>query len=375
MEKQLIERVPRYYEPYVNDCFANAYAAVLLHMGQDPKIILSDYLSFMYEKETEYIGTNFLFRFSTSVEFTEEELNTSYEFAYSPATTPYSEWVGNSGRKKAEEKIHFNFFIEDDEEVAYARLKQLIDANRPVIAVVDLFEMRYHRAYQKEHGVHAIVITGYDEAEGSLELFDKYALSSSDFDGKLPMDEIHAARTSDSPRVNPMAGEYRRPIRNLWMEVEIGDRFKVTEERLASVIVESCERMAGHRQVLGQSCGIGALDTFRKEMLSKKEQALNEYNQYLFRAYYNEFFKRLKRSRIRFQVFIEQLNFMVPQEIITDVARDLSESAKHWEIAANLALKLGISRRLTLIDDIDKHLKAIMELEERAVDRLYRCRF
>lgn len=364
-----ITGVPRYFEPFVNDCFHNAYGAVVSYMGLNPQLVLADYLSFMYDPETAYIGVNYLYRHSTSVQFSEEELNTSLEFVYQPETKYFDPVTGGSPVRYPD-KLQINMYISDDPIVADSRLKQLIAGNKPVIAVVDLHYMRYHRAYQKEHGLHAVIITGYNEEEGCYELFDKYRLSSSDFDGKLPMDEIKAGRMSDNPLSNAMIGDYKRHIRNLWMELDCGPEFKVTKEKVSAVLVESSRRMRGEKLVLGRKCGFERLEAFRGDLRSKKASSLDDYHLYLFKTYYNTNFKSVARNRLRFRAFINETKDYFTRDTADSVSELLLESAKHWDIAANVSLKLGVAKKLELIDDLDRQFQSIIEIEKRAIDRL-----
>jgi hypothetical protein len=371
MKKQTVLDVPRYFEPYVNDCFATAYGAVISHMGFNPNIILADYLSFMYEDSTQYIGTNFMYRFSNTVEFTEEELNTSHEFVYLPKTTVFNEQLKGEQANKYKDRININMFVTDDNDVAIARLKELIDAQKPFCAVVDLFYMPYHKAFQKEHGLHAVVVTGYDEEHGTVEFFDKYKLSDSDFDGILELEQMTTSRNSDVPIMNTVVGLYKRPIRNLWMEVNIGKDFEISEEKIFRKINQSCSLMLGQKAVLGNECGVLRLKAFRDSLLKRKEEEFTEASVQMLKIYYNVALKRVSRSRYRFKVFMQDVGGkLYSEEIFAEVIADLDASAKKWEIIANLALKLGISKKVILLDDMARHLDAIIELETKVVDHL-----
>ena len=72
MKKHFIDGVPRYFMPHVHDCFHNALAAQLLYTGYNVNLVLADYLCFMYDKENGYMGVNYLFKYFTSVQFSEK---------------------------------------------------------------------------------------------------------------------------------------------------------------------------------------------------------------------------------------------------------------------------------------------------------------
>jgi hypothetical protein len=339
-------------------------------MGQNPNIVLVDYLSFMYNPKNQYIGTTYLYRYSTSNEFTEEELNTSMEFVYLPSTVYADRNTRFDEVRFPDDKVGICMYITDDESVAYGRLKELIDHEIPVVAAVDLYYISYHRAFQKEHGIHCDIITGYDEAEGLFELFDVYQHSSSNFDGRLPIREVNQGRSSDNPLSNPIMGDYNRPIRNLWMEVNIGKNFKVTDEGLLAVIKESCLRMRGQKEVSGLPCGFGVLDAFRNSLMEKKAEGPTESNIFYLRSYLNSNLRIVSRSRVRFKVFLNQLGSLLPEDLTATLSAGLDESAKHWDIASNIALKMGIRKSVDLTGDLDKQMQDVKDAESRVVDQM-----
>lgn len=368
-----IQDVPRYFAPYVGDCFANAYGAVVKHMGLTPEIVLADYLCFMYDEQTEFIGINFLNRFSATVEFTEEELNSSMEFAYLPPTAVYQDNNRPVELPDYKDRIQIRMLIHDDSKTAYRRTKERLDADQPVIAVVNLHEISYHRAYKKEHGIHAIVITGYDEEKQIYELFDKYKLSSSDFDGSLPMQEIIEARSAHCLQDNPITGPFSRPVRNLWMELQVGEEFRVTEDKIRAIIRKSSQRMKGLQLVHGQVCGLERLEAFRQGLTRKKESAFDELEVFRFRTYYNRAMKGLGRQRKRFQAFIREAGVTIPADVSAELIKELESSAMRWDICANLSLKLGIAKKPAILDDLDAQLGLIQEAESKIVGYLDRC--
>lgn len=365
-----INYVPRYFEPYVNDCFANAYGALLLHKGLDPKVMLAEYLCFEFDEESGFIGSNYLYRYSTTVMFSEKELNTSLPFIYFPPTSYFDEHAVQRNNLKYRDKVQISFFVHDDNRIAEEHMKRLLDSAEPVIAVVDLYEMSYHRAYQKEHGLHAVVVTGYDEDNGTYELFDKYELSSSDFDGTLPKDEINRARTSNNPVTNPVVGDTDRPIRNLWMEVSKDDSFRIKDEQLIEFLQETCLRMHGCSSAIDGPTGLDRMNDFRVYLLALKDQTLDERAIFMFRTYYNTTFKRLARHRKRFNVFIQEAAHLLPKDMGQVLMELMEDSAKRLDICANISLKLGITKSKRLLDDIDKHLNAIIEVESQVIGLL-----
>jgi hypothetical protein len=367
MEK-IIQNVPRFFEQHVSDCFHNALSAQLLYQKLNPNLIMADYLSFLYDSKTGYVGVNYLYKYNTSVEFTEEELNTSFEMAYFPVPELFN--ADNVNKKTFKDRLIVKMYIENDSDRAYKRLKELIDMDIPAVVAVDLYYMPYHRAYQKEHGLHYVVITGYNEEEGWYELFDKYKLSSSDFDGRLPIEQIRMARASDNPQKNAVMGEFTRPIQNVWCEVDYEADFKIRNERILGIIEESCRRMQGRKQVLGNQCGFEAMNCLVQDLEKKKTEELNEKNLYMFKTYYNETFKTIARSRKRFKAFINDIEGIISPELKAELLNLLEDTSKYWDICANLSLKLGITKKLALLEDVINQLNRVIDTEKIIIEKI-----
>ncbi len=370
MGSQIVNGVPRYYQPYDNDCFATAYGALLQHMGQNPNLILADYMSFMFDEQSGFIGVNFLFRYSSSVIFSEVELNSSLAAVHFPATAVYNSEHAAESSAKHTNKLVFRMLIHDEAEVAEQRVRELIDAGRPVIVFVDLNHMHYHPAYQKDHGLHSIVITGYDDEAQQYHMFDKYIMANSDFDGSIAMDDIRKGRVSNCPITNPIIGRFNRHIRHLWIEITGGESFEMTTDMMASVLQESSRRMSGHVRVHDQITGFAAMRAFREYLKKLDLTNMDERMIYMFRGYYCSALKQLARQRRRFAVFISEM----PESLLSDsnesISEALNEASKHWDIVANTALKLGISKRPTLIDNIVQQLIQLEEMEKKILDKI-----
>ncbi|WP_024831906.1 BtrH N-terminal domain-containing protein [Ruminiclostridium josui] len=362
-----IDGVPRYFAPYVNDCFQNAYGAIAAHFGLKPELILADYLSFMYDQDTGYIGLNYLHKPSRSFEFSEEQLNTSLEYVYFPAVTHYSRRDRNEVQKLPDNKIKISLYIEDNPQIAHERLIELINLGIPVITVVDMYHMSYHSAYHNAHGAHAVVVTGYNLEEGYVEIFDKYGLSKSDFDGRMSIEEFICSRNSDNDQ-----GSYKKPIRNMWMEVSKNECFTPDYASCKNIIVESLSRMKGEKDILGFKCGLPALESFIKDLVYKRDTMPDDDLFYLLR-YYNTAFKIVSRSRTRFMVFLKEISAMVDD--IEEICDCFNNSSAKWEIASNLALRLALTKNKNVMSNICRQLELIKETESRAVEKLLKLSF
>jgi hypothetical protein len=339
-------------------------------MGQNPDIILADYLSFLYDPVTELIGVNYYYWSATSVFFTEDTLNTSLELVSIRPTIIFDQNIPLRFEHLPKDKVQVTMYVHDDPAVAYARTKMLIEHDIPVIAALDLYFMDYHRAFQKEHGLHCVVITGYDETAGYFEMFDTYEIASSNFDGRQSIRQVNLARVAESMVDNPIVGRQQRLIRNLWMELQVSPEYTISKAKVFNILRESCRRMYSRTKILGHQCGLEALAAFREALIGKKEDLLSERNLFYFKTYLNTNLKAVARSRTRFKAFITSISHWLPGELVSGLAMDLDESSKYWNIVANMALKIAITQSPPLIMDMDRRLQIIQEIEARVIQRL-----
>jgi len=150
--------------------------------------------------------------------------------------------------------------------------------------------------------------------------------------------------------------------------VGIHNEFNIQDDSIIAVLEESCERMGSQKRVLGYPCGFEAMDALIQDLEDRKREKLGERNLYLFKTYYNETFKTIARSRKRFKVFINEINWLISTQLELEITKHLNESSKHWDICANLSLKLGITKKLSLLEDIIIQLKEIKLIEIKAVE-------
>lgn len=371
MSSHFIENVPNYFDPIVNDCFSNALGSYILYKDLDPNIVMADYLSFIYDEEDNSMGINYLFKSYDTVIFTEEQLNVSLHFFYNSEIYTYDSKLHND-RNVRKDKINLFKYVSDKEK-SYERMKELINQDKPVIAAIDLYYAKYHPAYMKKHGLHYIVITGYDESLGEYEVIDKYKLTNSDFEGRLSINEINNGRNSSNPLSDPIKGDYERPIQNTWTEVEIGEDFEVTSDDILAIIKESIVRMKGEKKVLGLNCGINMIKKCKEKIECVKNVELDENILFTFKSYYNYIFKVIARNRKRFGVFIESSNKYLVIDNSKSVIELLNLSAEKWDICANLSYKFGLCKKARVIDDISSKFEEIIQLETEIVNLLEKC--
>lgn len=358
MRRIILEK--QYYEPFVSDCFTNNLASILLQSGFDPDTILCDYYSFVYNSESHIIGINYPLEFNKPVYLDQSYgnfLNAAYK--YLRFFPPVQE--GGYSVSKETELIGVYRYTSDCPEFAWNRLKHLIDNGIPGLCAVDVYHMPYHRYYGQKHAIHYVTITGYDEVQGEVELFDRYKTIGSDFEGTVPLHEFIKARSSE----NPLDIDYESisgvPIRNLWVEVDIPESFHTDSAGLQDIIRQSINKMNTTGEWNGFSYGTAGMDRFIDDMRKVADWGTDL--RYYFIYCLRSAFKNLQRHRTRFDYFIKKVCITGNEVLLKGVGEKLHESSGEWQVLSNLAFKYGMKQSDTALESIIGHLKKIRETE------------
>jgi len=89
-----------------------------------------------------------------------------------------------------------------------------LDNKKFFIAIVDVYYLYYRREFNKIHGAHAIIVTGYDtDTISIIDWYEPYF-----YQGKIERSAFFKARSSSNPKDNnPYSGW---PIYNKWIDVD-----------------------------------------------------------------------------------------------------------------------------------------------------------
>lgn len=114
--------------------------------------------------------------------------------------------------------------------------KEQLDDGKIFIAIVDVYYLHYRREYNKIHGAHAVIVTGYDsDFINIVDWYEPYF-----FQGKIALEDFFKARLSSNPKNdNPYSGW---PIYNKWIDIEFNFNELSSEECLFNNIRYTLEK-------------------------------------------------------------------------------------------------------------------------------------
>lgn len=92
--------------------------------------------------------------------------------------------------------------------------RESLDNKKIFIAIVDVYYLYYRREFNKIHGAHAVIVTGYDtDVINIIDWYEPYF-----FQGNIDRRDFLKARSSSNPKNdNPYSGW---PIYNKWIDIE-----------------------------------------------------------------------------------------------------------------------------------------------------------
>ncbi|MEU5690220.1 BtrH N-terminal domain-containing protein [Actinosynnema sp. NPDC020468] len=101
----------------------------------------------------------------------------------------------------------------------WAEVRDAVAAGRPVAVAVDNFELPFRPAFQDVHSNHLVVVHGFDEARGTVEVIDTVPPA---FAGEIPLERLSASRDSGNEvRHDRDMFFTAHPIGNRWLDVEV----------------------------------------------------------------------------------------------------------------------------------------------------------
>jgi hypothetical protein len=121
------------------------------------------------------------------------------------------------------------------------------------IAIVDVYYIPYRREYEKIHGAHAVIVTGYDSYSDVVNIIDCYEPYF--YDGTITLVNFLRARSSKNPKDdNPYSGWQ---ISNKW--VDIYDGFNALSSEMC-ILKNINDMLVSKTSTREELCGIDALN-------------------------------------------------------------------------------------------------------------------
>lgn len=366
-----IKPVTQYYEWFVSDCFTNSIANVIIQAGLDVNVVLCDYFSFFYNYSTHSIGANYPLDFNIPVYLDEkwqEFINNSYKYLkFWPVIDIDDSYCFSKARDSG--KINIHRYTSSSGKTAWNRTKQILDSGNMAVCAVDIYYMKYHRYYMKEHAIHYVNVTGYDEENNLVEIFDRYKTTGSDFEGEIDLEEFILARQSENPLELSYEGITGIAINNLWVEVNIPKDFSVEEEGRLAILKKSSAIMKGQGTDKTYLYGIPGFERFISDI--EKIDQIDVDIRFYFVYHFRSACKNLQRNRARFSNFIENSRVISDEKLKRAVLKDLMLSSELWGMLSNIVYKYGVKQKEETFVNIIKNLKEIKAIEMRVSNSLY----
>lgn len=151
-----------------------------------------------------------------------------------------------------------------DYDKVFSKTKQMIDANKPVLAYVDMPYMAYFGMDEESHfGGHSIVIFGYDDEQ---ELFYVSERDHSEYPIRTPAgpisEDYHLVPYEQMKRAR--SSNHRPfPANNKYLEFDFSGFRGVTKDALMAAIAATCDKMLNPPANLK---GINGIAKFSKEI-------------------------------------------------------------------------------------------------------------
>lgn len=101
----------------------------------------------------------------------------------------------------------------------WTQVRDAVAAGRPVAVAVDNFELPFRPAYQDVHSNHLVVVHGFDEERGTVEVIDTIPPA---FAGEIRIEQLSASRNSGNEMRHDRDMFFTtHPIGNRWLDVEV----------------------------------------------------------------------------------------------------------------------------------------------------------
>jgi Butirosin biosynthesis protein H, N-terminal len=206
-------------------CLHDCLGTILLHNGRDPVQVMGASWEFFHAPE-----------------------DVRCEEFYHPAPRPT---LGES--MMPFHPVSTAWHASEDAESAWAAMRDVVSAGRPVIAAVDNFHMPIRPAFGDVHAAHLMVVSGFDDDRGEVHVLES---TPPTYHGPVPLRDFLLARSSTN-EARPDTRDYffaGTEIRNRWLEVTVdGPDPAPTREWVARVVATNVEGFRAPAQARGRA--------------------------------------------------------------------------------------------------------------------------
>ncbi|RLG70734.1 MAG: hypothetical protein DRO11_05765 [Methanobacteriota archaeon] len=239
---------------------------------------------------------------------------------------------------------------------AWLGVKRLVDRDIPVLLRVDIYYLDYlgvPREPWNHFGAHMVVLAGYDEEKGVAYLAD------TNLEGLqlIPLKSLETARASTF-------GPF--PASNTWFELEIGDKPKISGDKLREAIRTTAREMTTPKR---ENFGLKGLEMLAEDIERwPKVLPREKLGKTLFIAYVDMEKAGTGGGNFRklYSRFLVEPGEKVGDKKMLEAGKKLGASAELWTETANLFLKASRSTEIeNILFTTKENILSILELEER----------
>ena len=241
---------------------------------------------------------------------------------------------------------------------------QELAKNKEIIVGVDSFYLPYLPFYGISHGLHSIILKGYDESAEKVKVVDWVAPWY--YEGYVGLKDFLDSRKSKNEDDGGMFSSI--PIKNRWQEVFLKTWDGKLEQLIKDQINLTIKQFYKPSLLEGAVCGIDAL-AYLYGILRMLE-SLSEERQGILLDKLHKVLYRLNHRRNFWGDFIDKvpLDYHIP--IFEEYAKDIHLLEKLWEKLIYKILMLRMWKRQGLLDDILAQMNTLIKIERESGDKL-----
>lgn len=252
---------------------------------------------------------------------------------------------------------------------AWQRICTALQAKRPILARVDVYHIPYLPYYHKQHNLHNIIISGFDDNDGTVNIVDNVAnhcdsMTRSDLFQALPLphelaislgskDKIHWQEFAPAPEGFQFDPRLSTLAHYLRMSISLWDQTQVVPEQLMKYIPHFCpgeisDLKRGWQSIEEYAFGVPEMVQALPPRSSVWEPPFNEY-------------RLLSQQAMWFARYVRNLQELI-QSTDEFLVQSLEKIAQRWMIIQSVMVKYTIKPK----NDVPQRLKEMcVELAEQ----------
>lgn len=253
----------------------------------------------------------------------------------------------------------------DTYDIFQGNLRELAK-NREIIVGVDSYFLPHLPFYGTSHGLHSVILKGYDERTEKVKIVDW--VDPWYYEGDIGLKAFLDSRESSNEDDGGMFSNI--PIKNRWQEVYLETWDGKLEQLIKGQIILSIEQF--YRPGLPEGKGIvrgidaivhlySILEILRSLSKEGQERLLDRFHRVLYRSNHRRKF---------WGDFIDKIpsDYCIP--ILKEYAKEIHLLEKRWESLTYKLLMLKMRKKQGLLEEILAQMNSLIEIERESGDKL-----